>query len=708
MLQQKQKIKIVFLLLLTIVSSTIYGQEEMGQDFSLEDLMNMEVTTASKTSEGVLDAAAVITVISEQEIKTYGAINLQDVLDRVVGTNTYGSLAVPGSIYSIRGGTTVIDNLHVLVLIDGRPTRESFRNGQYTTFYQSFPVENIKRVEVIRGPGSVLYGSGAYLGVVNIITKKGAEQQNSVRARYGTGNSLQFSGAFGKKFENDVEIALGLNYVDDGGWDYAAIDEKNVPGNFEFRRKAMAANFNLNYKGFRFTAFAGQNEQNAISNKPIWLYDPRLGADSLGIWEVQTPRIFVNAGYDFKLSDKVDLTVDATYNHFTYNTSYKDVGYEKLQHGKSNGLLLEVTSFIRPTEKINIVLGASTNTQMAEFVFYNYNEDGTKRNILTNTTLPDPPFQAIPKFTTTWLAAYTNIEYSPTSFLKLVGGVQMNKVPDIKADFSPRIASIIKFTDQFAVKLMVSNAFRAPIGLQTSLVNESTLFGNPNLTPEKNTTYEGQLMYKTSRSETSLTFVNVNAKDIIIRTLPSDSVYIYPPGHPQEGEKSAIPTFINGGTLQISGVELESKISLSDQFYTNVGVSYYANEDNKGRKNLQGTPQFMFKLGVSYSSSNGISLGLFNTFAGETKSIAVFDANGDQITNDYNPSADAYSYLTGNLAFDINKLFDLNMKPRLEFSLYGTNLLDADIYYAEYARRKVNTLPGRGGRAIYATLRATF
>ncbi|MEM9328305.1 MAG: TonB-dependent receptor [Bacteroidota bacterium] len=685
-----------------------WAQQDEILDLSLEELMDIEVTTASKSSENLLDAAAVMTVISEREIQTYGARHLMDVLDRVVGANTYGKLAVPNSIYSVRGTTTVIDNLHVLVLIDGRPTRESFRNGQYTAFYQAFPVESIKRIEVIRGPGSVLYGSGAYMGVVNIITKKGSELPATVRARYGQGNSMQFSAAGGKAFGDKVDIGIGLNFLDDGGWDFSMRDERDIPGSFEFRRRAYGANLTLNAGDFRLNAFAGQNEQNSIANRPLWVYDSRNGADSLGVWEVETPRVFINAGYDFSLNEKMSFSVDATYNHFDYKNQFKDVGFEKWQDGKSNNLLLEATGFIEASEKLSLIVGANLHFQTGEFLLSYFNADGSPRNILTNTTPADPPFEAIPAYRTTWFAGYAQLDYRVNDKIKLVTGMQVNKTPDHVVDVVPRGAAIFKLTDELAAKLMVSNAFRATVGLQAAISNEGTLFGNPDLDPETNTTYEAQLMHKTRKAETSLTFVRVDARDLIARTLPGDSVYVYPAGHPLAGQRSATPTFINQGTLTVMGVELESKISFNDWFYGNLGLSYYSNEDGEGRENQQGTPQFMLKLGLGYTHPKGVELGVFNTYAGETNSIAAFDDEGNQITLYNNPQADAYSFMTGNLTFDLNKLLNLKTQSGFKVSIYGVNLLDADVHFAEYARRRTNTMPGRGGRQIYGSFRLLF
>jgi outer membrane receptor for ferrienterochelin and colicins len=692
-------VSLIFLLLLSVIN--VYAQEDDSAiyELTLEELMNIEVTSASKSSESVQDAPAIITVISESEIKSYGALTLQDVLDRVVGAWTYGALAVPNSVYSLRGATTVIDNLHTLVLIDGRPTRESFRNGQYTAFYQSFPIESIKRVEVIRGPGSVLYGSGAYMGVVNIITKNGSDQQTSASLRYGTGDSYQFSGAIGKQVK-DFQIALGINYLDDGGWNYSMIDENGISGNFDYRRTAMAANLKASYKDFRLSVYAGDNEQNAPGNTPVWTYDPRKGADSLGVWVVSTPRVFVNVGYDKSLSDKVDLVFDITHNYFGYHNKFEGVGYEKFQDGSGSGTLFELTSFIRPLEKLNIVLGGTVNFQSGEFTLYNFNEDGSKRNILENTTLPDPPFTAVPKFNKVWYSFYTQVDYKVSDFLKLIGGVQMNKVEELDADFVPRIGSILKFNDKLGAKLMVSNAFRAPIGLQTDVQNQGTLWGNPNLKPEKNTTYEAQIMYSSDKIESSLTYYHIDSKDLITRSLPTDSLVLV-------GGVST-PTFINAGTMTFDGIEFESKISLSKSFYTNIGLSYTTNEDADGNRDHEGSPNTMLKLGLSYKNPKGISIGLFNTYFGDVKSIATFDSNGDQITKDVNPETSSFNYMTVNLSLELNKLFNLKRSPSISFNIYGTNILDEDIWMAEYARRKINTTPAKGGAAIYGALKMRF
>ena len=133
--------------------------------------MGLKVTTASKNADKLQDAAAIMSVISSQEIESYGALTLTDVLNRVTNLYMTGSCYFPNNLAGLRGDIQVHTSSHVLILIDGRPCRESFYSGVDLAVYNASPVAGIERIEIIRGPGSVLYGSNAVSGVINIIIK---------------------------------------------------------------------------------------------------------------------------------------------------------------------------------------------------------------------------------------------------------------------------------------------------------------------------------------------------------------------------------------------------------------------------------------------------------------------------------------------------------------------------------------------------------
>ncbi len=157
-------------------SRSSLAQSQPDETFSgtADELLELEqllVTTASKSAERIADAPGVVSVISAEDIRNFGARNLLEVLDRAPATYGIGSYLYPQNVLSIRGDVLTHFDNHVLLLFDGRPVRESIYGGLNAAIYTSFPVEAIERIEVIRGPGSVLYGTNAYAGVVNVITK---------------------------------------------------------------------------------------------------------------------------------------------------------------------------------------------------------------------------------------------------------------------------------------------------------------------------------------------------------------------------------------------------------------------------------------------------------------------------------------------------------------------------------------------------------
>lgn len=145
---------------------------DVFDDMSLEDLLSVEIVTASKKAESLSDAPGVVTVITAGEIRAFGATNLMDALQRVPGLQPISSHLFVQNVASMRGDLMTHTDNHVLILLDGRPVREGLLGGTNSPVYTGFPIDMIERVEVIRGPGSVLYGTNAFTGVVNIITKK--------------------------------------------------------------------------------------------------------------------------------------------------------------------------------------------------------------------------------------------------------------------------------------------------------------------------------------------------------------------------------------------------------------------------------------------------------------------------------------------------------------------------------------------------------
>jgi iron complex outermembrane receptor protein len=149
----------------------------------LEAAYERVVVTASRVGQAPLDAPSSVSVLTAEDIRLSGALNLPDLLRRVPGMDVM-SMATGHSDVSIRGFNRELNN-KVLVLIDGRSTYFDFIG---TSFFATFPIalEEIDRIEIIRGPGSSTYGANAVTGVINIITRTPGEGDQVAVLDYGT------------------------------------------------------------------------------------------------------------------------------------------------------------------------------------------------------------------------------------------------------------------------------------------------------------------------------------------------------------------------------------------------------------------------------------------------------------------------------------------------------------------------------------------
>lgn len=176
-----------------------------------EDVFAESIVTASKGTQSPIDTASSTSVITEQDIRLSGIVKIPELLRRLAGVDvmevTGGQTEV-----SIRGFNQRLSN-KTLVLVDGRSVYVDLLGA---TIWQalSIGVEDIQRIEVVRGPGSALYGADAFNGVVNIITKKPGEGKNGIAGGYGTQAATHGSlWASGRENEFAWRLAAGYDYL---------------------------------------------------------------------------------------------------------------------------------------------------------------------------------------------------------------------------------------------------------------------------------------------------------------------------------------------------------------------------------------------------------------------------------------------------------------------------------------------------------------
>jgi iron complex outermembrane receptor protein len=179
--------------LLLVALAFFFGATALAQNLpdvttmSVEDLMNVQVTSVSKRSQKLADAAAAIFVITHEDIRRSGATSIPEALRMVPGVQVARIDENKWAITS-RGFNGRFAN-KLLVLIDGRSVYTPLFSGVYWNI-QDVMLEDVDRIEVIRGPGATLWGANAVNGVINIITRPAKSTQSALAAAGGGTETL--------------------------------------------------------------------------------------------------------------------------------------------------------------------------------------------------------------------------------------------------------------------------------------------------------------------------------------------------------------------------------------------------------------------------------------------------------------------------------------------------------------------------------------
>src|SRR6202047_3303377 len=177
-----------------LMAIPVWSQEKPKDlaEKSIEDLMNMEVTSVSKKEQKLSEVAAAIFVITQEDIRRSGATNIPDLLRMAPGLDVAQINANTWAI-SARGFNFQFEN-KLLVLIDGRAVYTPLFGGVYWDT-QDVPLEDIERIEVLRGPGGTIWGANAVNGVINIITKKAVDTAGVLVVAGGGSHEQEFGTA---------------------------------------------------------------------------------------------------------------------------------------------------------------------------------------------------------------------------------------------------------------------------------------------------------------------------------------------------------------------------------------------------------------------------------------------------------------------------------------------------------------------------------
>lgn len=659
------------------------GQE--AQDESLKELMallNTDVTVASKSAESVNAAPGIITVVTRPEIEGFAAQNLGQVLNRVVGMALLSPDVFPNQSLVIRGQETTPYNNHVLVLLNGRPMRDPITGGLNGSYWNAFPIGVVEKLEIIRGPGSVLYGSCAYSGVVNIVTRTREEDGVGGQFTLGTG-SFQASHRSGQVQVRmgDLKGIVGISQFRDLGAEASFFDypHKNPAdptgpkiqtfGTGRFSQRNLGLMAHLDYAGFSLNAYHGNHDPYTLEgSSEVWFQNGRM----------QQITTHMDLGYARELNSVVSLGANLTYNQTDWYTGERTVTPTptfQRQFTGGDALLFEVMAKIKPMAGLNIIVGGG-----GEKASWGKAKDPA-------TWGPSLVIAGDQKSTFFYAQADYRIQ-----MVKLIGGLQYNKLENIDGNTSPRLGVIVDFTPELGAKVLYSTAFRKGYPNETGF-NVSVFRGNPLLQPETIKTLEAQVFYQTPRAQASLTYYQSKMEDIVTRKY----FPLVPP--PPVGPDFYLQ-YLNGGTWDYSGFEAEGRISVTPRFLVTGSLSYQTNENEAGIKNATLHPNLMVKAGALYTGSRW-SLGVFDAYFGKPKATTLVDPTSAVV----NKEPDAYHMVSGKFTWKALE----SGKGHVKLALEGNNLFNTDIRYPDYPNKSVNSLlPISSGRTWTASVTVVF
>lgn len=574
---------------LVISTHASFGQDDDMYSMSLEDLMNIKIEV-SKTDLSLRETPSIISVISRREIQNMGARDLMDVLNHVPGFN-FG-VDVEGVVgVGIRGNWG--HEGKVLVLIDGIEMNEIL--FATTQFGQHYDINNIDRIEIIRGPGSSIYGGYAELGVINIITQKG----NQIK---GVNVQTQIGAGEGGLYRSDISFGIGngseeKNYSFNG---YVGQGTRSVSDYVDINGDAISLKGNSLLRPMMFN---GGIKHNNFSLRA--LYDGYVleTVDQFGEIEpmdrVNFNTIFVDARYKLDISDKFNLT--------------PRIGYKV---GTPWGTEVDGTYPYRITAtRITPVIAA--NWSMSDVIQVTGGVDSYFDMGQYNGPASDLYFGDSNSVTYSNIGAFVQAVYK-SKFANLTVGARFDNHSSFGSAFSPRLG-LTKIIDKVHMKLLYSRAFRAP-----AIENINS---NPDIKPEKTGVAELEFGYKPNANN----YFTLNLFDI---GMNNPIVY--------EGVADSYLNFKKGGTR---GVELEYRvngdwgyIATNYAYYTSKGqqqVDLYVVPNNANR--LLGFANSRWNLYGSFNISNSLTINPSISFIGKRDGITGLDVNDDYIFTEFDP-----------------------------------------------------------------------
>lgn len=650
------------------------------------------ISLATGKNQTLSRAPAVATVITAEDIEAMGATDLDQVLETIPGVHVSLSSTRFSPIISIRGIQTD-KNPQVLMLVNGVPITQLYFGDRGVR--STLPVASIERVEVVRGPGSSIYGADAFAGVINVITKDAADIKGiESGVRYGSFNTLDTWALYGGHW-GDFDIALSAEYNRTDGDDDRIIESDAqslfdsimgteaslAPGPASTGIKRLDLRLDLTYEQWKLHTWYWRQSNIEVGPGLAQALDPTGDGD--------TNNYLVDLSYhDPEYIPAWDLTARLSYMGIRANSEQRlfppgsilPIGEDgNINIANPSGLIL-FSDGVRgnPGEEENhfrldliaFYTGlVDHHLRFAGGMHYATLDPRETKNfgpsVLNGSTLLPPPALNTVDGTLTdvsdtdfvyiksedRMVYYGSLqdEWSIASDWDLTAGVRYDHYSDFGFTINPRIALVWDARHDTTAKLLYGRAFRAPSFAELFVINNPIVLGNPDLDPETIHTIELAIDYRPSF--TIRTGINLFAYEIhdLIRFVPDSS--------------GTSATAQNVGNQEGYGFELEAEWKVTQALSLASNYAFQNSKDTDTDSNAGDAPKNQIYLIGKWRFSPDWSL----------SSELLWVADRKRAANDPRPEIDDYTLV--DLSLRRNRIVD-----GLSAALLIKNIFDTKAY----------------------------
>jgi outer membrane receptor for ferrienterochelin and colicin len=572
-----------------VAEQSAAGEKELLLFYEEQDLV-----TATKRPVSLRKAPAIATIITADEIRNMGARNLLDILKTVPGfgasMNEIGLAMV-----EVRGIRSFLSE-KILVMIDGHSLNRNITGSAFFNYADLLPVENIKQVEVVRGPGSALYGNSAFVATINIITRN-AEEINGLEVKGGGGSFDTWKGNLvgGKAFGDKLTVSGSLDHTQtDGPRLTVPIDSlsgapfSRAPGVPDQGSRQTDAFLKIGYGDLSLRGGYTATHKNSFIGFAYALTNDNY-TDHESYWS--------ELAYAHTITEGLAVNGKLRFDHYSQDPNvkiYPDgfspapgvvwpdgmIGKPFVKDRNLGGeLQLDWDAF----KENHAILGVSFDATKQYDVKQQANFDPV-------TGAPLPSVQDVANWNKDlnrqiW-ALYLQDEWQLLENVNLTAGVRYDHYSDFGETVNPRVGLVWSFLENAELKFLYGQAFRAPNFQELYNINNPALLGNPNLKPEKIETYEAGVGYRLNR----FLAANVNYFYSIINDQIDVNTAVLP-----------VPTYANIGKSVTQGVELGFNGAVGADLSWKASYSYQDPRDDLTDRRLPYVPSQRATGSVNYA-----------------------------------------------------------------------------------------------------------